>query len=187
LTEPFVLLVTVACVLFVSYQAHAADPTKVEVSGGYTFLDDVSGTPLPEPNTLNGWAASVGGYFNDSFGVVAEVGGSYATSIGARVGVPTPSRRMEYSVMGGPQFVSHQNPKVTPFVQVLVGAARQNGGAFGSGSGDRENYIAVQPGGGVDVNMTPNLGLRLQVDYRLLLSFGTDNNFRLLIGIVFRN
>jgi opacity protein-like surface antigen len=175
--KPFVLLMTVACVLFLAYPAHAADATKMDVSGGYAFLDDIS-----ESQTFNGWAASVGGYFNDLVGLVAEVGGTYktVTVIGTSVSLS------EYSFLAGPKFVSRKNPQVTPFVQVLLGGVHDTAGALGSNVS--ENNFAVQPGGGVDVNMTPNLGLRLQGDYRMIRSSGsTDNNFRFVIAIVFRN
>jgi hypothetical protein len=52
-----------------------------------------------------------------------------------------------------------------------------------------ENHFAVQPGGGVDVNMTPHLGLRLQGDYLMFRGPSPQNsssNFRFVTGIVFR-
>jgi opacity protein-like surface antigen len=185
--KPLLFLLTAACLLFVSYPSLAADSTKVDISGGYAHLDDIT-----LAQNLNGWAASVGGSFNDWFGVVGEIGGGYGTATVSTLECGTcipglvlgKSRSlMEYGFMGGPKFVSHHNSKVTPFVQMLVGDARLT--AFSAS----ENHFAVQPGGGVDVNMTPNLGLRLQGDYRMFRgpspqSF--NNNFRFVTAIVLR-
>jgi opacity protein-like surface antigen len=189
----FVFLVTAACLLVVSYPAHAADPT-VEVSGGVNFLDDTGGSENYFGGLLNGgggqfqqlgWAASIGGYFNDWFGVVADLGGSYTTrNIGGAVVGGTDYRVREYSFMGGPKLAFHLNPQVTPFVQFLLG--RVNASASGPGSASQSDF-SMQPGGGVDVTVRRNLAVRVETDYRTArLSNGTDNNFRLVVGIVVR-
>ena len=171
----FAVLSVVVCALAVVDSAEAADGSRVEAAGGYSFLDDTSAS-----QTLNGWFGSVGGFFNDSFGVVAEVGGNYSTVtvIGTSVSIS------EFSFMAGPKFASHASPAVTPFGQVLLGGARVSGSVLGF-SGSTTDF-ALQPGAGVDIAITPNVGFRLEGDYRAIFSNGsTVNNFRFVAGIVF--
>ena len=168
-------LVGLACVCAFATTAYAGEDTKVEVAGGYSFLNDTTAS-----QTLNGWFASVGGYFNPAVGVVAEVGGNYTTVtvLGTSVSVS------EFSFMAGPKFAAHANPRVTPFGQFLVGGTHVSGGALGLSVSETD--FALQPGAGVDVALTPSVGLRLEGDYRAIYSNGsTVNNFRFLLGIVF--
>jgi opacity protein-like surface antigen len=192
--EPFVFAVTAACLLFVSYPAHAADPGRMEVSGGVDFLGDVGGSENYFGGLLNGgggqfqqfgWAVSVGSYFKDWFAIVAEAGGSYTSrNIGGAVVGGTDYRVKEYSFMAGPKLALRPNPQVTPFLQILFG--RVNASASGPVSASQSDF-GVQPGGGVDVTVKPSLAVRVQSDYRTArLSNGLDNNFRFVVGIVFR-
>jgi opacity protein-like surface antigen len=169
----FVALVAGVCLTAAS-SARAADAAKVEVGGGYSFLNDVTSS-----QSFNGWAASLAGYFGDSLGVAAEVGGNYATVsvVGTSVSLS------EYSFMAGPKVVSRHNRKMTPFGQVLLGGVHLSGGVLGFTASETD--FAVQPGAGVDVAVTPNMAVRVQGDYRLIRSSGaSDNNFRLMLGIV---
>lgn len=167
------VLVVVAGVLAAAPPVHAQE--KVEVTGGYSFLNDTTNS-----QTFNGWTASVGGFFNRSFGVVGEVGGNYATiSV-----LDTDLNISEFSFMGGPKYAARVNPKVTPFAQFLVGGVRLSGALLGVS--ESETDFAIQPGAGVDVGLAPNLALRLQGDYRMVRSDGdTLNHFRFVIGITF--
>ena len=197
--RPLVFLATAACLLSFSYPAHAADPAQtMEISGGSAFLDDVTAA-----QNFKGWVASVAGYLNDWLGIAGEFGGSYATATVSG----TSYSLTEVSFMGGPKFALHKNTKVTPFVQVLLGGVHtSSGGAAFFGAPGAS--FAAQPGGGVDVNMTSNFGLRVEADYRRVhQSIGnagagapapptstlggggtgtTDNNRRFLIAVVFR-
>jgi len=47
--------------------------------------------------------------------------------------------------------------------------------------------FTYQPGAGIDVDVTPNLGLRLQGDYRVIRTQGHDGKAsRVLAGVVWR-
>jgi opacity protein-like surface antigen len=83
---------------------------------------------------------------------------------------------------------------VTPFAEVLFGAAHAGGGVFTTNS---QNAFAMTVGGGVDYRFSRRLSIRpLKVDYLLTrfnefntfnaLSTQTQNNLRVSTGIVFR-
>ena len=99
-----------------------------------------------------------------------------------------------HSFMAGPKLAAHQNPRVTPFAQVLFGGARASGGigiSGGSGSGFNVNAsetdFAVQPGGGVDINAGESFGVRVGDNYRLIRSDGeTSKEFQFVVGVVLR-
>jgi opacity protein-like surface antigen len=47
--------------------------------------------------------------------------------------------------------------------------------------------FSYQPGGGVDINVAPNLGVTVQADYRIVRTQGNNGNqVRFLAGVVWR-
>ncbi len=148
------------------------------MAGGYTFLNNTNAA-----QTYSGWAVSAGAVLDGTVGLVGEVASSYTTmnSLGIDVALT------ELSFLGGPKVVAHRVGAVTPFVQVLAGGVRLTGSAptiLGTISLSDTN-VAVQPGGGVDVRVSPRVGLRLQGDYRMLfVTGGTSPRVRLLVGLV---
>jgi opacity protein-like surface antigen len=197
--NPFVFLATAVSVLLISCPAHAADATRMEVSGGYAFLDDVT-----VPQHFQGWEVSIAGYIKDWLGVVGEIGYGSGTNIS---GGET-FNLTELSFLGGPKFALRRWTRVTPFAQVLVGGAHTSSGGFvffssqGNSFGAPGADFTVQAGGGADLYITSNLGLRLQGDWRRVhasnptgslgstLGGGstgeTDQNRRFVIALVFR-
>jgi len=74
---------------------------------------------------------------------------------------------------------------VTPFAQILVGGSHISGGVQFDGA--LTTGFTYQPGGGVDVRVTPNVGIRLEGDYRVIRTKGHDNKeSRFLVGVVSR-
>ncbi len=69
-------------------------------------------------------------------------------------------------VVGGPRF-HVQAGSVRPYFHALFGVARslRKIGFFAHTA----THWAIQPGGGVDVDMTPNTAFRIQADYRLTM------------------
>ena len=69
-------------------------------------------------------------------------------------------------VVGGPRF-HFQAGGVRPYFHGLFGIARslRKIGFFGHTA----THLAIQPGGGVDIDITPNTAFRVQADYRLTL------------------
>lgn len=85
--------------------------------------------------------------------------------------------------LGGGRFGWRPAPRVSPFFQILAG------GQFETGVGDRQDTIsslAIQPGVGMTVRITPRLGVRIQSDLRFGLSSDVSGLSRIAVGGVFR-
>jgi hypothetical protein len=172
----FCVLILVG-VVTVPSRALAADYPTVEVAGGYAILHDNS----VSQNFPTGWFLSASGNISQVLGIVGELSGAYKTAslLGTDVNLSM------HSFMAGPKFASRQG-QVTPFAQLLVGAARASGGILGVSVSETD--LAVQPGAGIDVNLGPNLGFRLGANYRIIKA--TDSSvkeFQFVAGIVYRN
>jgi opacity protein-like surface antigen len=172
---------------------------KAEVFAGYSYVRANLGFGIPGAN-FNGGSASVSFNPSSSFGIVADFGGYHVGDIG---GLPVDGNM--YTYLFGPKLAMRSG-RVTPFVQALFGGAHISGSAYiptlsrvqpqpqgviliGSGS---ENAFAMALGGGLDVNATDHIGIRLiQAEY-LMTRFGvlnssdTQNNARISAGVVFR-
>ena len=162
----------------------AAQTPKVEASVGYQY------THVPDLNFAAGWVGDVTANVNDLFGIVGEVSGAQTTQteqISSRQSVDVSLRLLTY--MGGVRVASHINPKVVPFVQVLMGSARFSGTAnvptttFNLGMS--ESHFAMQSGGGVLLMINPRVGIRVGADYRaVVFEGGQENEFRVASGVV---
>lgn len=163
----------------------------VELSGGYTFLRDglKEGTNFPA-----GWYASNTVNLNRWFGLVGEVTGSYKSILTPVSGLNVSTNASEYTFMGGPRFAAKAG-RLMPFGQFLAGAAHLRAsvdmpldipGHFGVS----DTLFAFQPGGGVNVLLTDNLGLHFGGDYRCIVDFTGEettytNQLRFLTGLSF--
>ena len=76
------------------------------------------------------------------------------------------------SVVGGPRF-HMQAGGVRPYFHALFGVARslRKIGFFAHTA----THWAIQPGGGVDIDITPNTAFRIQADYRLTMFPNEDD------------
>ena len=140
----------------------AQEDLKGEVSAGYSFAQAMG-------EGVNGWSASIAGNPSKYFGIVGDFAGYYKHG-GAL-----------HSFMFGPRFSYRKNKVITPFAQVLVGAARAtNGGS--------DSIFTTAIGGGLDFRVAPNLALRLpRVEYVMARDDGINTGIlRLDLGIVFR-
>jgi len=169
-------------VLLLSAAAASAQGTpKLEVFGGYSYFHtSLSGTGVTA--NLNGGSASASFDPNSWLGLVGEFGGYYGGKYSTGGGI----NGEVYTYLFGPKARFHAG-RFTPFVQTLVGGAHaSSGSAFAS-----SNAFAMASGGGVDLNATAHLGVRLvQADYLItMLNDGANsrqNNFRISAGVVFR-
>ena len=149
-----------------------------------------AGIDLPVPK---GWYADLSANLTDSFAVVGEISGAYQTydqsitRLGIRVDAS--ANVSIYTIMGGLR-VSKRTPKVVPFAQVLFGAAvvgaRLEGSATIGGTTINIDEAAVSTsdfafdaGGGVNLNLSNNVGLRFQGSY---VRFGGDGGGNGLLG-----
>src|SRR5579862_569178 len=161
--------------------ASAQDFSKVEVFGGYSYLQaSISGSSF-RPH-LNGGSASVTYNPVSWIGLVADFGGYHGAEEGFGGGI----NGQIYTYMFGPK-TSFRIGRFTPFVQSLFGGAHtSSGSAFGS-----ESSFAMASGGGIDFNATKHIGVRLvQAEYLLTTLNDTvnnrQNNLRLSACVVFR-
>ena len=180
-------LTALACALCPALAAPAAAQTAMtEVSAGYQF------TRPPDLNLPIGWSVDVAGKVAPMFAIVGEVSGAYKSETIAVGTSSVDSTVRLHTFMGGVRVAARSNPKVVPFGQVLLGAARLSGGVTASGPAvsviaatDTDTEFAMQIGGGANLMTSGNFGVRLGADYRrIFISGGGENEFRLVAGIV---
>ena len=155
----------------------SANAQSLEVSGAYSFLYVIG----EGSNYNTGWLASVGSDVNSWFGVAGEVGCNY-TSLEAS--------GLKFSLcnfMGGPKVASRQNGAISPLAQLGFGGIRHTLTTPSISKSDHR--FAWQAGGGVDLNLSPRAGVRVQGDYRFLPIDGHwlgFKEFRFATGMVVR-
>lgn len=167
-------LLATTLILAGTLSAMAQETPAWEVAGGYSSIrwDD---------ETFHGWLLSGAKHLTSTLAITGEVGGNYTTYelFDVSEGV--------HSFMVGPRLSVSGNAIATPFVQVLVGGARFHVEDAVLGYSDSSTGFALQPGAGVDVQMRPNVGLRLGVDYRRTsLNDESVGQFRFHVGVVLR-
>jgi opacity protein-like surface antigen len=169
-------LVLITSILVFSCFTAAQDHSTAEIFGGYQFTHFSLGTG--SNFNLNGWSASVSGYYNKYLGISADFSGNY----GSPFGVSTKA----YTYLFGPIVHFPNGSKVTPFGHVLFGGANLNASALGLSGSDNSFSWAI--GGGVDRNFSSKFAVRLvQADWlRTQFSDATQSNFRYSAGVVFK-
>jgi opacity protein-like surface antigen len=174
----------------------------VEVMAGYTFMRDFTESRDISPDFPKhvdfpaGWAFSTAVNPTQWLGLVGEVTGSYKNDLNLTFDELAVSNKARvYTFMGGPRFFKKVG-RVAPFGQVLAGVAHMRLEStlpevpeFGTFSEDATNF-AFQPGGGVTIFLTENVGVRLAADYRCIIDHTDDGNdyaneFRFLSGFTF--
>jgi len=187
---------TLALTCLISMASVAQDAPRVEVFGGYQFVRANSGIQIGglDSFALNGWDASLSGYFGSYLGFTADFAGTYGTpkvsipQIG-QIGVNTDL----YTFMFGPVVRAANKSPFQPFAHALFGAAHVKGAVGVTGIGglsisDSNTGFAWAAGGGLDVKLLPLIGVRLgQLDYvQTRIAGNSQNNFRYSAGIVLR-
>ena len=175
------LLISIALVLscFAAAQDHfAPDYSKVEIFGGYQFTHVALGHDFNGFN-LNGWDASVNGYFNKYLGMSADFsGGRYGGLFGVNSKV--------YPYLFGPTARFPKHTKMTPFGHFLFGVAHLKTSSLGLSGSD--NSFSWAMGGGLDVYVSPKFSVRLaEADWlRTQFADSTQSNFRCSGGVVIK-
>ena len=188
----------------------AAQTPRIEVSGGYQFLNvsadlesfDTGDLPIRsvDQSLPAGWYVDIAGNLNRHLGVVFAAGGNYK-SIAESVtfGGLAASASVDFKVhefMGGVRYSSRANPTVVPFGQFLVGAINGSAKVTASGSfpgtpgfsfSDEASGtdIALQAGGGMQLRLADKFGVRVGADYIRIFSVEGVNAFRFGAGVVF--
>ena len=177
---------------------------------------EIPGDPIEERQNFNGFNASGVYNVNRYVGLKADVSGTYRSdsfdftspTITVPAGGTTGPNRISfdadsslYNVLGGVQFKDNSSDaRVKPFAHALVGAgiARVKVDNVNCSPGldcsffndldDTETGLAGAFGGGIDIKLSDRVDFRIvQVDYNpIRFDGGTQNNFRIGIGLVFK-
>ncbi len=149
------LAVVGLAVLLLSGLALAQSSDRIEVFGGYSYLNpDFS---LVSPNHVNGWNASVNFKALPRIGFVADFSGFYPSY--TYPGAGTAATGSSYTFLFGPQF-SLPRGRFTPFARFLAGASHVSSQTFTS-----NNAVSFAAGGGLDYAVTRRIAIRGQVDW----------------------
>ena len=164
-------LLVILAALLSAVTSFAQEYPRTELFGGYSFRTQ------GDMNLANGWDASAAANLNRWFGAVGDISGYYRTDMG--------TKQRNYNFLFGPK-VSYRRSALSPFGQVLFGAAHQQvSSTSGKVSG---NAFAMAAGGGLDYGLNNRFSIRLvQADY-LLTRFGgrAQNSARLSFGVVLK-
>ncbi len=188
----------------------AAQTPRFEVSGGYQFLNisaDLEGIDTGDIPVRNvdqslpaGWYVDIAGNLSRHFGVVFAAGGNYksiteSASFGGLAASASFDLRV-HEFMGGVRYSSRAHRTVVPFGHFLVGAINASAKVTASGSvagspgfsfSDEASGtdVALQAGGGMQLRIANNFGVRVGADYIRVLAVEGVNAFRLGAGVVF--
>ena len=157
---------------------------QVNVFGGFSFLNADSPSGVGR-DSFSGWQASATGYVLPNLGLVADFGGHYKSY--PVLGAPTIDLS-SFEYLFGPQ-VRVRASRFSPFGHFLAGGLRQHshGGGFIDMS---ENSLLLGVGGGLDVDVTKHLAIRIvQFDWLPAHIQGTWQNdaIRVGFGVVLRS
>ena len=185
-------------VLLLSALAMAQSSSRVDVFGGYTYMNpDFS---LVTPDGTSGWNASANFKASRWVGIVADFSGFYPSYTYPPGGSINHVTGQTYTFLFGPQ-VSLPTGRFSPFARFLLGVRHVTPQDFG---GQTQNFFesndafTVGAGGGLDYDVARHVGIRGQVDWlyaRLTPIGGGDpgvnyvknrNVARISTGVVFR-
>jgi opacity protein-like surface antigen len=192
------LVSALALLLVAARPATAQSAPRVDLSGGYQFLNLSAEDDNEALGT--GWYVDIAGNLHRYVGIVFDVGGSYKSlsrseSFFDEQFTATVDLRV-HQFMGGMRLNGRLNPTLVPFAEVLVGGVNVSAEVAGSATiggtpvfsfSDEESAtkFGLQAGGGVDFLFSDRVGVRVGVDYlRIFDDEGSVNAFRFAAGIV---
>lgn len=144
---------TLVCATTASPAFAQAEP-RFSVTGAYVFLQQQTTGGLDTPTFPVGWMATAAHRLGGGrWSAVGEFGISYKSS-------DFDETQLLMGVLGGARCALYRSKRITLFAQALAGLERF------SEPGLVESGVAVQPGGGLDIHMSPKAFIRVQGDYR---------------------
>ena len=176
-----VLRAATLLVLAAPVQAQVVDQPRLEVGGGYSLMDRYYGA-FPA-----GWFGSVGVSLPHGFAVVGEANAGYKTlSDSSYPALVTKVRA--FSLLGGPRFSVSAFPKLLVFGQVLLGTTYTAATNTITGDHFDSYFFALQPGGGVDVQVFRNCAFRFEGNYQTTPTRvgGPPRTTQFAVGVVIR-
>lgn len=190
---------------------HGNTTPRAELFVGYSYWTAVPESTGNRMVAMHGGSTSLAYNLNSHLGLVFDFGGFRADSLqfnnlGAGF---TPSREVDadgnvFTFLFGPRVSFRSHDRLTPFLQVLGGAARASevtvtgctAPIYACAPLPQETAFAMTAGGGLDYRLSHAIALRLlQAEYLLTRfqdptsatsSTGWQSNMRLSTGIVFR-
>jgi len=156
---------------------------------GYSYSGGQVFNPGPIDVAMNGWEGTVEGKFLPWLGGVVDFDWHYGAATTSCIGVGCSPQKFglngsRHNLLFGPR-ASTTLGKYTPFAQALFGFSHQTDA--GGGISTSSLGFSQALGGGVDYKLLQAVALRVQADWmRSHLFSGSQNNFRLSMGIVFR-
>jgi hypothetical protein len=182
-------------VLSIPSFAQEVNYPKAEVFGGFSIAsaavsstDPVTGLTASLRESFLGWQGSANLNVTHHLGIVGDFGGQYKTV----AGIPLNS----YQFLFGPR-IAFRGPRVTPFVHAMFGGVKEGIGSFSitdpitgltiSTPSVSSTGLGMAMGGGLDVNLSDRLALRVpQFDWTPMHVGGIweKNVIRIGIGIV---
>jgi opacity protein-like surface antigen len=172
----FIVIVSVICLVSIlAFSQESEQAAKGEFFAGYQYLRGTTGIPGVGGFNLNGWNASMTGYFTRNLGATADFNGSY--------GSPSGISLKYHGFLFGPAVRFPNSSRLTPFAHALFGGGHGTITGFGS-----ETKFSWAAGGGVDVGVAPHVAVRVaQFDYMQTRFITlTQNNLRYSAGIVLK-
>lgn len=192
-------LILGVCVL-TSGTALAQD--RPEFSAGWRLLhlsgadaDDFSGaTGEDGVNLPKGWYVDVAMPITPMFSIVGDIGGNYKSeSVSFTEQGVTFSGTAKVSLhtfLAGIRLRATDDPRVSPFAQILFGAARGTASVEAAVGGvslldfdESGTEAAMSLGGGANLN-AGSIGVRLQAEWLKILADDSGNAFRFSAGVV---
>lgn len=204
----WICLLAFLCLVTVMSVAQDEFP-KVELTGGYSYLNFHPSSALITSQNFNGGGGAFVYNFSPIFGVKADFMG-YAVGTGwtkdlTKLGYTGASASGNaFTYMFGPQIKKHTG-KFQPFGEGLFGAFHSNGygtlinciennGCTEKNGNGNNNGFAMEFGGGLDIPLSTHVQIRpVEVDY-LYTHFGANhiagysagqNNFKYFAGVNF--
>ena len=179
---------------------------KVDIFLGYSYLRAVP--ELADGNRLvdlNGGSASIAFNLGRYFALVGDFGGYDDTRLrlagpGANPPTVLDSGGSAFTYLFGPRLSFRNHSRVTPFAQILFGAAHAGEVTLSGCTGasctplSAQTSFALTAGGGFDIRLARHISLRaIQAEY-LMTRFSdpttaagnTQNDLRLSTGLLFR-
>ena len=194
-------LATLVIAILVLTGGTAIAQDRAEVSAGWRLLHisgsdtgEISGTEDDGVNLPKGWYVDVAVPITPMFSIVGDVGGNYksesVTFTEQGISFSGTAKVNVHTFLGGIRLRATENPRVTPFAQLLFGVARGSAGVEATVGGvplidfdESGTDAAMSLGAGVNLT-AGTIGVRLQAEWLKILEDDSGNAFRFGAGVV---
>jgi opacity protein-like surface antigen len=176
----------------------AQNAPAAEFSAGWRLLNIPDAVASDSQTMPLGWYADVAGNLTPAIGIVGEVSGNYKnfneteTQLGVTVNVD--ANLKVHTFLGGVRFNARRAPRFTPFAQALFGLAHASGKVegqttiagrtFSISDSVSDSDFAFDASGGVNLNVSDSLALRIAAGYLRVGGSDGGNAFRFGVGVV---